>query len=76
MSGERLEPAEPDLSRVAGDDEGPAPLLTEAQGAGMDLDGVGAERCWQRASGARDETAKPQARRPGRLRLGRLVLGH
>ena len=65
VGGERLQPAKPDLSRVAGDDEGPTPLLTEAEGAGMDLDGVGAERCWRRAPGARDETAKPQARRPG-----------
>jgi hypothetical protein len=58
VGGERLQPAKPDLSRVAGDDEGSAPLVTETKRAGMHLDGVGTERCRRRAREARDETAK------------------
>jgi hypothetical protein len=59
VGGERLQPAKPDLSRVAGDDEGSAPLITETKRAGMDLDAVGTERCRRRTREPRDKTAKP-----------------
>jgi len=51
---QRLQPAPPDLSRVAGDGEAPAPAVPDPKCPGVDLDRVRAERRRRLGGRARD----------------------
>ena len=57
VGGQRLQPAEADLPRVAGDSEAGAPLLAEAERPRAGLDSVGPERGSRTARGVRQEAA-------------------